>query len=433
MKYYSTRLKAPLASLSEAIMHSEAPDGGLYMPKSLPKIPAAIFNNLAAMSLSDISYLVANALFSPDIPSGTIKKIGEEALNFQIPLVKISDDVFALELSHGPTGTIKDVCSRFLVRLLAHFGSDPKETLHVLVATNGNSGSAIAKAISEIPGVKFHILYPKDTHPELIRNIVGQNPMLEAVPVDGTIDDCRKMISSALVDKDLNEKISLTSANAFNIGIVLPQIIYFFHAWAQLKRLCGNAQDAWIGVPCGNGGGLLAGYMAMLMGLPAKKLVAACNSNDALRRFFSEGISQEELALAKDTSCFDLRPTTRTLAYAMDTSCPSNIQRFIAISNGDTDCFKDKICGGKVTDDEILETIARVKEAYGYELDPHGAVVHKCLVDNMPSGSKGIIIASRKPSAIQAATPSYAQLARLSHIKPIAATYPALKRILIGK
>lgn len=413
-------------------MHSEAPDGGLYMPKSLPKIPGAIFSNIAGMSLSDISYLVANALFSPDIPSGKIKIIGEESLNFPIPLVKISDGIYALELFHGPTGTIKDVCSRFFARLLSHFGSNPKETLHVLVATNGNSGSAFAKAISEIPGVKFHILYPKDTLPELIRNIVGQNPMLEAVPVDGTIDDCRRMISSALVDKDLNDKVRLTSANAFNIGIVLPQIIYYFHAWAQLKRICGNTSDVWFGVPCGNGGGLLAGYMAMLMGLPAHRLVASCNANDAMGRFFSGRFPKEAKDFSKG-ACPGNTTTIRTLAYAMDTSCPSNIPRFLAIGDGGVDEFDGKICTGKANDSQILETIGQVKDTYGYELDPHGAVAYRCLADNLPVGSKGIVIASRKPSPPKAVTLSYAQLAGLSRIKPIAATYPALKRILTRK
>ncbi|MCM1451679.1 MAG: pyridoxal-phosphate dependent enzyme [Clostridium sp.] len=443
MKYYSTRQQAPLASLSEAILHSEAPDGGLYMPQGLPKIPGAIFNNLPDMSLSDISYFVANALFSPDIPSAALKKIGEDALNFPMPLVKISDDMYAMELFHGPTATIKDVCARFFVRLLSYFGSGSAANQHVLVATNGNSGSAIAKAISELPGVMFHILYPKDTRPELIRNIVGQNPRLQAIPVDGSIDDCRSMIAAAMDDRQLNSKINLTSANAFNIGVVLPQIIYYFYAWAQAKRLAVKNAPIWIGVPCGNGGGLLAGYMSMLMGLPVDRLVASCNSNDAMRRFFADGevcaggSSPSTPACGghyhRFCSCSDRRATKRTLAFAMDSSCPSNIPRFLAICNNDLSKFKGKICAGSVSDAQILETIAEVKDRHGYELDPHSAVAYRCLSQSMPSGAKGIVMASRCPSSTSAAPLSYAQLAALNSVKPIAATFPALKKILSGK
>jgi len=394
------------------------------------------------MSLTDISYFVANTLFSPDIPSDIIKKIGEEALNFPMPMVKISDDIFAFELFHGPTGTIKDVCARYMVRLLSFFGDDPSATHHVLVSTNGNSGSALAKAATELPGVKFHIIYPKDTRPELIRKIVSQNPQLAAIPVDGTIDDCRKMISSALNDKELNEKIRLTSANAFNIGIVLPQIIYYFYAWAQLKRMCDKLQQVWVGVPCGNGGGLLAGYMAMLMGLPVHRLVAACNRNDAMRRFFSGESFCSSLAHNADMACcgqFDSsctcserRPTVRTMAYAMDTACPSNLPRFYEMCNGDLTKFHGKICSGKATDEQIADTIKQVREQYGYELDPHGAVAYRCLADSMPPGAKGIVMASRKPGDGKATTLSYGQHTHINRIKPIAATYPALKKILIG-
>lgn len=434
MKYYSTRLEAPLTTLSDAIMHSEAPDGGLYMPQNLPVFPAAIYNNLADMSLSDISYFVADSLFSPDIPSSAIKKMGDEALNFQIPLVKISNDIYALELFHGPTGTIKDVCVRYLVRLLSYFGLETKSTHHVLVATNGNSGSAFAKAMSEIHGVKFHILYPKDTRPELIRNIVVQNPQLQAIPVAGTIDDCRKMIASALNDKELNDKIRLTSANAFNIGIVLPQIIYYFHAWAQAKRLGPKWKNIWIGVPCGNGGGLLAGYMAMQMGLPVDKLVASCNSNDAMHRFFSEGaLSIGKFGIDSAPACADMHPTVRTLAYAMDTACPSNIPRFLEACKGDVSEFKNRIVSGKVSDGQISETIKQVQDQCGYSLDPHSAVAYRCLADSLPAGAKGVVIASRKPSDLPASTLSYGKIANLNRTKPIAATYPALKKILLGK
>ncbi len=423
-------------------MHSEAPDGGLYLPQSLPKLPGAIYNNLADMSLTDISYFVANTLFSPDIPSDVIKKIGEEALNFPMPLVRITDDIYALELFHGPTGTIKDVCARYMVRLLSVLSEGPSASHHVLVATNGNSGSALAKAATELPGVKFHVIYPKDTRPELIRNIVGQNPQLVAVPVDGTIDDCRSMISSALNDKKLNEKVRLTSANAFNIGIVLPQIIYFFHAWAQIRRLSDKAPDVWIGVPCGNGGGLLAGFMSMLMGLPLQRLVAACNSNDAMHRFFSGGTFCQALAhghsegccgqFDASCACLERRPTVRTLAYAMDTACPSNIARFHDICGGDHSLFRDKICSGMVSDGQIADTINEVEATHGYKLDPHGAVAYRCLADVLPSGAKGIVIASRKPSAPQASVPTPAKHTHINRIKPIAATYPALKKIIIG-
>lgn len=441
MKYYSTRLQAPLTSLSEAIRHSEAPDGGLYLPQSLPKIPAAIFNNMAYMSLSDISYFVANTLFSPEIPSDVIKKIGEEALNFDIPMVRISDDIYALELFHGPTGTIKDVCARYLVRLLSFFGNDPSSPLHVLLATNGNSGSALAKAASELPGVKFHAIYPKDTRPDLIRNIVGQNQQVQPVAVDGTIDDCRRMISLALNDPKLNAKLRLTSANAFNIGIVLPQIIYYFYAWGQLNRLAGKPAQVWMGVPCGNGGGLLAGYMAMLMGLPVERLVAGCNRNDAMHRFFTNG----SFCFGADSdthrphcgqsdgfcTCSDRMPTVRTLAYAMDTACPSNMPRFYEMCKGDISAFHGKIESAAVTDEQIAATIAQVKSLYGYSLDPHGAVAYRALADAMPVGAKGVVLASRRPEAAPQPNAKGA-VSPFNRVKPIAATYPALKKILIG-
>lgn len=440
VKYYSTRLKAPLTSLADAILHSEAPDGGLYLPQSLPKLPGAIYNNLAYMALSDISYFVANTLFSPEIPSEELKRIGEEALNFPMPMVRLSDDIYALELFHGPTGTIKDVCARYWVRLLAYFGHNHSATLHVLVATNGNSGSALAKAASELPGVKFHVIYPKDTRPELIRKIAGQNPRLHAVPVDGNIDDCRKMISQALNDRVLNEKMRLTSANAFNIGIVLPQIIYYFYAWAQLKRLHDKLPQTWIGVPCGNGGGLLAGYMAMLMGLPVQRLIASCNLNDAMHRYLSGGTLcssiTHDLSAAccghdeTTCSCPEKRPTVNTPAYAMDAACPSNIPRFHQMCKGDVTRFRGLISSASVTNEQILATISEVKERYGYDIDPHGAVAFRALADSLPAGAKGIVIASRKPGEAADALPQ-ARYSHLHRIKPIAATYPAFKKTLI--
>lgn len=417
MRYYSTNHQSPKVSLADAIMHSEAPDGGLYMPDRLPRIPQAFFNNIADMSVTDISYFIANSLFGNDFQSSSIKTIGEQTFSFPLPLVEIEPRIYALELFHGPTGNVKDIAARFTARMLRSITKDSNRPLNLLLSTHGNSGSAIAHSCVGIDGTNVFALCPRTTPAAKFNAIATMGPNIYAIKVNGTIDDCRKMLFSALSDPKLNEMALFSSANSVNIGRVLPHAICYFIAYAQLLARCPKHGPLFFSVPCGNGGALMAGYMASLMGLPASRIIASCNANASFARFMANGKAE------------DCPPASSpTLAYAMDTCRPTNIPRFIDICSGNTQSLRKLLDTSVCSDADIARTIDDVRSRTGYLLDPHSAVAYKGLKDHLPKGACGIVMASGNPQ--RQAAGQRAERASRPYDTMIPPTYPALRKFI---
>lgn len=386
MQYSSSHHKSSPVSLSQAMMHSVASDGGLYFPFSLPRLPMAVFNNISEMSLREISYFTANTLFNSDISSAQLKAIGDETFNFPIPLKEIEKNIYALELFHGPTMAVKDISARFMARLLSTLHTNLEHPLNVLVATNGNSGNAVAHGFFNVKGVNVYTLYSKDIPYKRVSQFASLGGNVHAIRVNGSIDDCRRIIAQTLEDKKLNDTLRFTCANSANIGRVLPNIIYFFWAYAQLIKNNPKASNIHVSVPCGSAGDLVAGCYAKQMGLPISKLIGACNANGAFTKFlYGEKID-------------DTKESMRTLAFSMDTSRLSNACRFIEMCDGNLSKLQNEVIGYTCPDSEIREAIADVYTRTGYILDPHSATAYISLKKNMPKDATGIFMATANPA-----------------------------------
>ncbi|WP_303330014.1 threonine synthase, partial [uncultured Duncaniella sp.] len=283
MKFYSINRKAPSATLREAVMNGLAPDGGLYMPERIPVIPKAFFNNISGMSIRDIAFVVADLMLGSDIDSSDIREIVNDTFSFDIPLVRIDKDIYSLELFHGPTLAFKDVGARFLARVISRLSSRSESRMvKVLLATSGDSGGAVAAGFKDVPGVELFILYPSErlSRMQLDRlNVPGSQ--VHAIEVLGTFDDCQRLVKEAFADVELRQEFDITSANSINICRLLPQMFYFFHAYASLVGSEGGfPDDVVVSVPSGNLGNLTAGLLAWRMGLPVTRFVVANNAND---------------------------------------------------------------------------------------------------------------------------------------------------------
>ncbi|MBF1540971.1 MAG: threonine synthase, partial [Prevotella salivae] len=290
MKYYSTNKTAPKASLEDAVIHGLAPDRGLYMPEEIQKLPAEFFQQLDQLSLQEIAFTVANSLFGQDIEADVLHTIIQETFSFDIPAVEVEDNIYSLELFHGPTLAFKDVGARFMARLLQYFirrkGQQP---INVLVATSGDTGSAVANGFLGVEGIHVYVLYPKGKVSHIQESqftTLGQN--ITAIEVNGVFDDCQALVKQAFMDNELNAQLKLTSANSINVARFLPQSFYYFYAYAQLKKL-GKANNLVVSVPSGNFGNLCAGLFAQKMGLPMKSFIAANNANDVFFNFLKTG------------------------------------------------------------------------------------------------------------------------------------------------
>lgn len=383
MQYFSSKHQSGNVDFRQAVLHSLAPDGGLYIPADLPRLPQAVFNNISEMSLSEVSYFLINALLGTDLPSATLKRIGEEALSFPIPLVKVEEGIYALELFHGPTHAVKDVSARVLGRILGALSLDGKKPINALLATNGNSGNAIAHGLYGIPGVNVVALFPKGLPQKRIAHLTSLGGNVHPVSVNGTMDQCRKMIGEAIRDEKFSEDMRLTIANSINVGRVLPNIINYFWAYAQLLRQEQKPGNVWMAVPTGNGGNLIAGCYARMMGLPVERLIGACNANGGFDRL----LRGEPLR----------HDTVKTLAFAMDTPQPVNAPRFRALCDGDMDRLRDSVGSRTCTDEEISQAIVDVYQRTGYLLEPHSATAYISLREAMPAGKTGIIMATSHP------------------------------------
>jgi threonine synthase len=361
MKYYSTNNKSVRVDLKQAIVQGLASDKGLYMPEKIPEMSQTFFQELKTFRFDEIASQLAISLFAEDIPADKLIKICQEAINFETPLVKITEKISTLELFHGPTLAFKDVGARFMARMLGHFTGNFDKDIHVLVATSGDTGSAVANGFLGVPGIKVHVLYPKGLVSPLQEKqftTLGQN--ITALEIDGSFDDCQRLVKEAFLDTEIIEILKLTSANSINLARLLPQSFYYFNAFRQLE----DWHNIVFCVPSGNFGNLTAGLMAKKMGLPVKHFIAANNKNDIFLEYIRTGN-------------YHPRPSVASIANAMDVGDPSNFVRILDLYNHSYKTIQKSISSYAYSDDQIRDTIKRVYRENGYLLDPHGATGFK--------------------------------------------------------
>lgn len=384
MKYFSTNGKVDPVSFKEAIFKGLPADNGLFMPEVIPQLPSSFYENISELTLPEIGYEVIRPFVDGEIPDADLKAIIEDTLSFEIPLVNIKKDVYSLELFHGPTLAFKDVGARFLARSLSYFTKKEDKKLTVLVATSGDTGSAVANGFYNVPNIEVIILYPSSkvsAFQEQQMTTLGGN--ITALEVDGTFDDCQKLVKDAFLDEDLRTSLNLTSANSINMARLLPQSVYYFYAWAQLSN--EEKKKAVFSIPSGNYGNLSAGLIAQKMGLPIKHFLACSNANDTVPHYLWKGL-------------FEPKPSVATISNAMDVGNPSNFVRMLHVFNGSHANMSDSISGYAYTDESTRNTIQKTYALTGYILDPHGAVGYMGLIDYQNSHSvTGIVLETAHP------------------------------------
>ncbi|MEX2335905.1 MAG: threonine synthase [Fulvivirga sp.] len=382
MKYYSTNHKVNPVSFKEAVIKGLPEDNGLFMPESIPTLPQSFYNNLSEISLAEIGYNVAQPLVDEDIPGSALYDIIEDTLNFEIPVQEVEKGIYALELFHGPTLAFKDVGARFLARCLSYFSAHEQQKVTVLVATSGDTGSAVAHGFLGVENVDVVILYPKGKVSKLQEQqltTLGQN--ITALEVEGTFDDCQHMVKTAFLDKKLNESMQLTSANSINIARLIPQSFYYFWTKAQLPE-----HDLIFSVPSGNYGNITAGLLAKKMGLDIKGFVAASNINDVVPQYLLSGK-------------FNPSASKETISNAMDVGNPSNFYRMLDLYQGERDDLLKDIAGYSFDDEQTRAAIKSVFKETGYILDPHGAVGYLGLKSFLKGNSgTGVFLETAHPA-----------------------------------
>ena len=386
MKYYSTNLQAADASLEEAVVKGLASDKGLFMPYEIKPLSASFYDEIDRLSFQEIACRVADAFFGDDIPADTLDQIVCDTLSFDVPAVKVKENIYSLELFHGPTLAFKDVGARFMARLLGYFiRKERKKQVNVLVATSGDTGSAVANGFLGVDGIHVYVLYPKGKVSEIQEKqftTLGQN--ITAIEVDGTFDDCQALVKNAFMDKELNAHMQLTSANSINVARFLPQAFYYFYAYAQLKKL-GKADNLVVCVPSGNFGNITAGLFGKRMGLPVSRFIAANNRNDIFYQYLKTGQ-------------YNPRPSVSTIANAMDVGDPSNFARILDLYHGSHEAICAEISGATYTDEQIRETVREVYDETGYLLDPHGACGYRALSEGLKPGETGVFLETAHPA-----------------------------------
>ena len=386
MKYYSTNRQAPEASLEEAVVRGLASDKGLYMPRSIKPLPREFYDNIGQLSLQEIACRVADAFFGEDVPADVLRQIVCDTLSFDIPLVSVSEGIYSLELFHGPTLAFKDVGGRFMARLLGYFiRREGRKQVNVLVATSGDTGSAVANGFLGVEGIHVYVLYPKGKVSEIQEKqftTLGRN--ITALEVDGTFDDCQALVKAAFMDAELNRHLLLTSANSINVARFLPQAFYYFYAYAQWQRAGGRGPLA-VCVPSGNFGNITAGLFGRHMGLPVTRFIAANNRNDIFYQYLRTGV-------------YTPRPSVATIANAMDVGDPSNFARVLDLYHGNHDAIAAEVSGATYTDEQIAETMRSVWQQHHYLLDPHGACGYRALQEGLHPGESGIFLETAHPA-----------------------------------
>ncbi|MBO7590318.1 MAG: threonine synthase [Prevotella sp.] len=391
MKYYSTNGKAPLADLKKAVVKGLAEDRGLYMPERIDKLPQAFFNDMKNMSFQDIAYNVAANFFGEDVDADALQDLVFDTLSFDCPIVKVEDNIYALELFHGPTFAFKDVGARFMARLLQYFlrvapSGAVGGSVNVLVATSGDTGSAVANGFLGVEGIHVYVLYPKgkvSPIQECQFTTLGKN--ITAIEVDGVFDDCQALVKSAFMDEELNKHMMLTSANSINVARFLPQAFYYFNAVARLSALNLQTSDIVMCVPSGNFGNICAALFGHEMGLPISRFIAANNANDVFYEYLQTGK-------------YNPRPSVQTLANAMDVGDPSNFARIYDLYGKSHEKISSLISGATYSDEQIADTMRQCYKKTGYVLDLHGACGYQALKDGLKPGEVGIFCETAHPA-----------------------------------
>lgn len=385
MRLYSTKNPSSDFSLKEAIFKGLPDDGGLFMPYVIPVLPNAFFENIQNLSLQEIAFEVSKNMLQGAVPDDALRNIVEDAINFEVPLVPLDENIYSLELFHGPTYAFKDFGARFMSRLMAYFIDNKQEEVNILVATSGDTGSAVAHGFLGVPGIHVTILYPSGKVSDMQEKqftTLGSN--ITALEVDGTFDDCQKMVKQAFNDQKLNAAMKLTSANSINIARLIPQSFYYFYAYSRLDK----RKPLVFSVPSGNFGNLLGGLLAKKMGLPIYKFVAATNANHVVPDYLASGE-------------FNPRPSVRTVSNAMDVGNPSNFERILNIFAESFEDIKSNIDGKHYTDEETKAIITAVHKEQGYILDPHSAIGYKGLKDYLAEEGKdlnGVFLSTAHPA-----------------------------------
>ena len=395
MNYYSTNKNAPIADLEKAVVKGLAEDRGLYMPDHINTLPKEFFDDIATLSFQDIAFNVATGFFGEDIDGDALQDLVYDTLRFDCPVTKVNDRIYSLELFHGPTLAFKDVGARFMARLLQYFirREGTTEQVNVLVATSGDTGSAVANGFLGVEGIHVYVLYPKgkvSPIQECQFTTLGQN--ITAIEVDGVFDDCQRLVKSAFMDEALNKHMKLTSANSINVARFLPQAFYYFNAYARMKQQ-NKGDELVVCVPSGNFGNICAALFGKRMGLPIKRFIAANNANDVFYQYLQTGI-------------YSPKASIQTLANAMDVGDPSNFARIIDLySQAGTytpeethRLILNDISGCTYTDDQIRESMRQCYEQNGYILDPHGACGFRALTEQLQPGETGVFCETAHPA-----------------------------------
>ena len=400
MKYYSTNGNAPIADLQKAVVKGLAEDRGLYMPEEIYTLPKAFINDMPGMKFQDIAYNVAQNFFGDDVDGDALQDIVYDTLSFDCPVVKVTENIYALELFHGPTLAFKDVGARFMARLLRYFlrmvsrgETATNRTVNVLVATSGDTGSAVANGFLGVEGIHVYVLYPKgkvSPIQECQFTTLGKN--ITAIEVDGVFDDCQALVKSAFMDEELNKHMKLTSANSINVARFLPQAFYYFNAYARMKAL-GLADELVMCVPSGNFGNICSALFGHEMGLPIKRFIAANNANDVFYNYLQTGK-------------YEPKASVQTLANAMDVGDPSNFARILNLYSKNNALTPEAthhritnlISGATYSDEQIKETMRQCYSETGYVLDPHGACGYRALQENLKPGEVGVFCETAHPA-----------------------------------
>ena len=375
-----------MATLHEAVVKGLAGDRGLYMPETIKTLPQSFFDNIDKLSFQEIAFTVAQAFFGEDVNEEDLRKIVYDTLSFDCPVARVTENIYSLELFHGPTLAFKDVGARFMARLLQYFiRQEGNEEVNVLVATSGDTGSAVANGFLGGDGIHVYVLYPKGKVSKIQEcqfTTLGKN--ITAVEVDGVFDDCQALVKNAFMDEELNNHMKLTSANSINVARFLPQAFYYFNAYARMKAL-GKADEMVVCVPSGNFGNITAALFGHRMGLPIKRFIAANNANDIFYNYLQTGK-------------YEPKASRQTIANAMDVGDPSNFARIYDLYKGDHSAVTSLISGATYSDDMIRETMRQCYADNGYILDPHGACGYRALSEQLKAGETGVFCETAHPA-----------------------------------
>ena len=381
MKWISTRGGSPPITFIDALFAGTAPDGGLYMPERLDPLPPGTVDHLRGASIVEIGTTIGAHILQDEITRHALEPLIREALDFPVPVVKVTDRISVLELFHGPTMAFKDVGARVQARLLHHFTDGTPLT--ILVATSGDTGSAVAQAFHRVPDSRVVVLYPEGQVSDVQEaQMASLGDNITALAVRGTFDDCQRLVKQAFADDDLRTHVWLTPANSINLGRLLPQVFYYF-----LLAGLGGEQGPIVSVPSGNFGNLTAGLIAKRIGLPIAQFVAATNINDAVPEYLKSGNYQP-------------RPSIATVANAMDVGAPSNFERVQSLYSSDLAALRGDMVGFAYDDSQVIAEIGRVYREHGYLLDPHSAIAWLALRDRLADRPDvhGVFLATAHPA-----------------------------------